>query len=632
MASSTSTLGAGSARSGKTSPGSSSSSSFRPLQTPSPLEQVAAELAAADAISLPPPSDETRLKKSIALWKGYAKTANLDTRLWTPRREVWEKRTDDDESEEDPHVPQMLAALQIFCWMFGNAVLRAWVHLAAEMQGGKSGVINALIRLVIQNYDTLGINPQRIFVLTGMSDDAWREQTRKRLPTTVRPNVHHNGGLKKVQAQLHKLAGADGLRNILIVLDESQVASAASNRVNVLVYTTLRELVPTSEWVARNIRILTVSATDPAKVLAMEGCDIPCRAVRLHTTAAYQSVGSLWKEKRIRALEDFGDIGTSAKSMTELARTVHAYEKPLWHILRPRQGKTADVEAKLLERFPHSQVVTWDSTSPKTGAGDDASSEGTKDLADINVLLRKAPETHSFILLKNMFYASKTLDDTNVGLLWDRMGGVVGGDNARLQSLLGRACGYGKSKWTVVYTSRDTVERYINVWRELCYNVEASRDADGYKATALHRRMPGVSAVETAAGARVVITKNTSNPVATADKDVPKKEKKDVEWSSETFESVVAAKTWASEHLFQGASAMYPCNDAGGKEGDLTHFKYRGGLRRIMELDITVASGDLDWGQGGKADAKTGSPRILPVTVAGKTRYLVVYKKFYKKA
>jgi hypothetical protein len=83
---------------------------------------------------------------------------------------------------------------------------------------------------------------------------------------------------------------------------------------------------------------------------------------------------------------------------------------------------------------------------------------------DINELLEVAPERHTFILLKNMFYASKTMDDTNVGVLYDRVGGK---DDTNLQSLLGRACGYGKSKETIVYSSEQTVTNYLGFWREV---------------------------------------------------------------------------------------------------------------------------------------------------------------------
>lgn len=562
---------------------------------------------------------------NISTWRKNVKMGGLNPEPWFRHRETWEETDPTDaESEEMPHAPQLLAALQVFSWMYAaGAHQRAWAHLAAEMQAGKSGVINTLIRIVLQNSAKLGIRPSGIFVLTGMSDDAWRKQTRARVPREVRDNVHHNGGLKKVQAQLLKLAAKDGLRNILIIFDESQVASSSGNRPNTLIYKTVRDLAPPSEWVERNIRFLTVSATDPAKVMSMENCEVPCRCVRLRTTKAYQSVESLNKEKRIRSLELFGNIGTPA-SIAQLQHALTAYDVPLWHILRPAQGKTADAEAKLRAAFPSAQVIVWDAERRSNAAagGGDGSSESTESLEDINALLSTPPTSHSFVLLKNMFYAAKTLNDANVGVLWDRMSAGAGGDNARLQSLLGRACGYGKSKRTVIYTSIETVDRYLTFWKELCHSATAETLTEDHKATALNRRMPGVVAVTTEMGAaKVAPAKSAANPTGIAKTEtVAQKDKEGVEITD--VMTLAAAKSWAKEHLTKSA-VFVPCDETGTKTGPLTHFKYRGGLRRIQSAEVTRGSNDLAWGQG----AKSGSARIMPVTEG----YIVVYKPVFRK-
>jgi hypothetical protein len=141
-----------------------------------------------------------------------------------------------DESEtlaaETSHEPQLLAAAQCFLAFFVKPIKRVWVHLAAEMQAGKTGVVTTLIRLILSNSATLKIRPNRIFVLTGMGDNAWKKQTRDRLPQGVRANVHHSGGLSKVVKALHSLASSGELSNVLIVIDESHIAAAANNRPN----------------------------------------------------------------------------------------------------------------------------------------------------------------------------------------------------------------------------------------------------------------------------------------------------------------------------------------------------------------------------------------------------------------
>jgi hypothetical protein len=120
------------------------------------------------------------------------------------------------------------------------------------------------------------------------------------------------------------------------------------------------------------------------------------------------------------------------------------------------------VRQKLLAAFPGCNVITWDSESKGTSAREDGS---TASFQDVNDLLSEEPAVHTFILLKNMFYAAKTMVDTHVGILYDRASNK---DDTNLQSLLGRACGYGKSTETLVYTSKQTVDNYLGYWKELC--------------------------------------------------------------------------------------------------------------------------------------------------------------------
>lgn len=382
----------------------------------------------------------------------------FSTMPWVPEF-GW--HTDEAEAAQDAHQPQMLAALQCFLWFFVSAAQKAWVHLAAEMQAGKTGVVNALLRLMFANARTLGIRPERVFIITGMNDNAWVKQTRERVPRGVRGQVEHNGGLARTARDLRGLAEADpmGLRNVVIIVDESHIATNVGNRPNRMVYNLLAELCPPALWTERNIRVLTISATDPAKVAAMDVSVIGTHVVRLLTSDAYQSVAKLNAAGRLRWAEDFGDIHQDS-AIAEVARVV-AEMPPLYHFLRCKNGKHALVETKLLASIPGCRVIQWNANERPATTGADGS---VGMLEDINEQIAEAPEVHTFILLKNMFYASKTMDDTHVGVLYDRVGGR---DDTNLQSLLGRACGYGKSERTIVYGSRQTVTNYVDFWQEV---------------------------------------------------------------------------------------------------------------------------------------------------------------------
>ena len=390
--------------------------------------------------------------------------AGFSTVLWKPHF-GW--RPEDEEASEDPHPPQLLAAYQIFILFF---VIRdrkkAWVHLGAEMQAGKTGVLAGLIRLILTNFEKLQIHPSNIFVITGMSDTAWKKQTKERLIADVRGGVEHNarGGLDRIAEEMYRMhARAGELRNILIIVDESHIAAADSNRPQRMVFDTLLRLCPRDKWVENNIHVLTISATDPAKVMDITtAAEADSAVVRLQTTPDYQSVESLLADERIIPIQ--GDIHT--EWATDAIRDIifHEYDnEPLYHLLRPKAANYQKTWAALSREFPDAIIRPWDGSN-KGEVGGSGGSSTTSD-ADINDILEEAPARTTFILLKNMLYAAKTLEDEHVGILFDRVGGK---DDTNLQSLLGRACGYFKSKRTYVFTSQQTVDNYIGCWKELC--------------------------------------------------------------------------------------------------------------------------------------------------------------------
>ncbi len=73
------------------------------------------------------------------------------------------------------------------------------------MQAGKTGVVYALLQLIQKNKKSLKIPFDRTFIVTGMSDNAWREQTVESMPDSRMLTVDHNGGLATVQAKLRSL-------------------------------------------------------------------------------------------------------------------------------------------------------------------------------------------------------------------------------------------------------------------------------------------------------------------------------------------------------------------------------------------------------------------------------------------
>jgi hypothetical protein len=503
---------------------------------------------------------------------------------WTPEYGI---RGDEEDAFASPHDPQFLAALRAFALMFVCAAKCVWVHLAAEMQAGKTGVIATLARLVLANASRLQFAPDRIFVVTGMSDEAWQSQTAPRMPYILRENVHHGGTLSQVSAKLIRLARGDILKNVLIFIDESHYATAATNQPAKHVYDTVARLCPRDKWVENNIRFMTISATDPAKIIAMKATDVQCQVVRLMTTDAYQSVEKLQACGRVRYLEQIPDNGTlhTATGFAALVSAVDELEAvhgSLVHIIRPQNGKGAAVADKLRARYPRAIIHQWDVASNKEKiriAKDDASS-GVGSATDINnSILNNAPEVTTFVILKGMFRAAKTLNDRYVGVMYDR---VASGDATNLQSLLGRACGYGKSNRTIVFTSQNTVTNYLRCWRELC--MSKTWEADNDDMAKLSGKMPHTKAVKAANGdSKFVTTAEHASPfghgvgaasaaeIAASARNTFDDDDFTVEWSP-VFHTLAEARAAGAGALRPGADGFF--RNRTGRKGAMTVAQY----------------------------------------------------------
>jgi hypothetical protein len=503
--------------------------------------------------------------------------------LWTPESGVC---SDEEEAFLPPHEPQLLAALEVFVRLFGM-VKNVWVHLAAEMQAGKTGVIATVARLVLANARRLGFAPDRIFVTTGMSDDAWQKQTSPRLARVLRDNVHHGGTLVQVAAKLIKLARGGTLKNVLVFVDESHYATGSSNQPAKYLYDAVASLCPRELWGENNIRFVTISATDPAKVLAQKASDTPCNIVRLHTTPAYQSVEKLQTLGRIRFLEQIPENGvlhskTGLTAMASAVRELETIHGPLVHILRPNHGKGSLVAAELIKLFPKAVIHNWDvaSNKEKRRSARDDSSSGVGSATDINIaLLNDKPDMTTFVLLKGMFRAAKTLNDQHVGVLYDRVGS---GDATNLQSLLGRACGYGKSSRTIVFTSRSTVDNYLRLWRELCASKDFPVEGDDDILSKAKNRMPGVTTTSTGETTKLVATKSHATPlgsglgIATEEEDAASAKTRyndddyEVVWSQEfrTVEELKASKLTSGKMPTPGDDGFY--KNANGGNGPMS--------------------------------------------------------------
>ena len=334
----------------------------------------------------------------------------------------------------------------------------------AMTQTGKTGCMLAVIRscFTLCGCD-IKVNPDNIFIITGISSVDWTEQTRKRFPKALKDNVYHRGELKKLAKRLA------GLNNVVILMDEVHVASKDEMTISKLLEQTgLRDMDYLRE---NNINFVEFSAT-PNKV--MEDMTLWKDYAKQHIMqpgAGYKGVHHQLENGRVFQAQDlFIAADPDRSSMTELKYTerkkliqpaldtiselkekiVGFYHDPRYHVIRLPSGGKFDT---VMERF-------------KKIFGDDdfyhapCHSRATDN--DVQGLIQVPPTKHTLIYIKEHLRCAVTLSPKeSIGILYDR---PSINDDVMIQGLSGRATGYDVPDNMLVYTNIESLKRYTKVW------------------------------------------------------------------------------------------------------------------------------------------------------------------------
>ncbi len=405
----------------------------------------------------------------------------------------------DKERAEEPWPNQLLAAYRIFFFMFCFPHPIVLIYCAALFQGGKSGVIQALTRLMLTNANKLQ-NRYGIAILTAMNDIAWMDQTARRIVTELKDQIYHLGTMKKFLNEIEVNAEANGgqAKNIFMIDDESRIGSK-NRHLKGDILSKIKQTSPFDTWREQNIRYLYVDATDPAVAINMaklrpQGLGM---IIKLALPPSYLSIQKLRQEGRFHQSHNLL-ILTEVQALYNEIKTIYGLE-PLWHLIRlpnTRSGLYARAKKLLTEVFGQEfQILEWNSTKKEilTYEEDDDDSVSL-DTEEINDQLKQPPigEKPCLILLKNMFYAGKTLVDTYVGAMHDRSSEQ---DDVTGQSFAGRASGHNRSNRTHVWTNLSGIDRLINEWTDIISMDDDQTVLEPPRATpALNDRMPHVVA------------------------------------------------------------------------------------------------------------------------------------------
>jgi hypothetical protein len=483
--------------------------------------------------------------------------------------------------------------------------------LLALPQVGKTGVMLWISYLMTTTLvDELCINPNNIYIISGMNDIDWKTQTKSNFPGALNEHVY-------TRSEFNKISTLSSLQNALIIIDECHIA--AEERQQLSKKLRLAGLNNPESLREKNVRILQVSAT-PAHTLfnadRIWGDDHAI--VRLIPSSRYIGFEQLLAADRIMDTTDM----SSVQLFTEIKNQIKLiYKTPKYHIIRLGRGNSK----------PFYEMVSSNSWVVKT--------HNSESREDTDLLFETPPVQHTFLVIKGFWRAGKRLNDQNIGIMYEGPSNIPDA-NVVAQSLAGRACGNDKQipgdKSPMIYCHRKSIVDYVN-WAK----GDGTFENKNYQSRHLRVDEHGnVNVRSTFHGGTFV------------------RRISDYDISELTFDTVDDAKKWCENNLMYKCSP-YGLYGAGGKNGidgkpkeGNTHIMYRGIPRQIMtESDargnlisdgvnngarIMPVSHDLGWGVKDCArimpvDVGQGAntaARIMPVTTPNlNLRYIVIYKK-----
>lgn len=327
--------------------------------------------------------------------------------------------------------------------------------VVAPCQSGKTGCMLASIEMLLQSEST--VNPNNIFVITGLSDIEWVLQTRKRMPF-IADNIIHRGQLSKSVRVLKDIKDA------VIIIDECQIACKKDMSLDKLLEKSgLKDLLYLKK---NNVNIVEFSATPNSTLNDMERWETCSVTHAMNPGQGYMSLEKLLprihqsndlfiekdpvaglpydsEDKRNRKIKPAIDAIKQVKGVIQTS-----YASPRFHIIRTPNGDKAET---VIGRF---KELCGDEYAYKRCFGDEMQL-----MDEVN----KVPEKHTFLFIKEKARCAVTfVYKDRIGILYERVPKNPM-DDVIVQGLAGRACGYDVDDGIIVFTNVDSIHRYLEM-------------------------------------------------------------------------------------------------------------------------------------------------------------------------
>lgn len=325
------------------------------------------------------------------------------------------------------------------------------VLVYGKTQTGKTGCMTSLIQHFILSNN---IPIDNIYIITGLSDKAWKADTKNRMPDSISGRVYHRANLNKTF-----LKDIRGKKNVLVIMDEIQIACDEKQTI----HKTFDECgFYNLEYLLENdIKLVQFTATPDGHINDINDWKEHSAKVKLEPGEGYIGTEQLRIQKRIRQFENLTDID----NVRVLKEVVDNFDPVFYkdddgnlkdcnyryHTIRipnSRKGQDKIVIDNFKEVFGENYIYNTNYLNDK------------KD--DINDLMGNPPEKHTFVFIKEILRCAKTKIKKFIGIEYERW--TTASDSSIIQGSVGRLTGYDDNTDSICYTNLATIENYEKLW------------------------------------------------------------------------------------------------------------------------------------------------------------------------
>ena len=410
------------------------------------------------------------------------------------------------EEKETIYINQQLAAKKIYSTFLNrkNVITIG----CGKTQSGKTGTLLAVIReFAFCTIDPVPI--ANIFIISGLSSKEWKSQTKARLPECLRSHVYARCDLKKLNLE--------NKQNVLIIMDETQIAAKKNQSIDSIFNELGINGDNSTNFVFKNdIKIVQFSATPNGTILnAMNRTDIISSLVMIEPGPDYKSCTDYYDEGRVYETFPLAGDFYDPEKMEGLKTQVLSFPSPKYHIIRMPTKSIAnynEAEKNLTDTFPPDEFKFYKYDQENSNF-------------EINQLLKREPQNHTFILFKEMGRCAKTYHKQYIGVWFERYVERPD-DSVGIQGLLGRATGYDDNGEQIIYTYSSCIENFRQLW-----NSNFSENVEWNSNTTIVRK-------------NRTVPRETYNAAAEDDAVVkPRRRNKEQDWVLQEFNSWEEMKT-----------------------------------------------------------------------------------------